>query len=170
MNKNDLRFQKTEIAIKQAYLSLKKHGSIAVKVKDLCDAAMINKTTFYAHYETVEHLHKEICNEFVSNVLKASNGVEQFGKDTRASIYSILESFKRNMSSIQKLYGDNLDEFVNDFERLFLKSFLADNADEDYALAMRFCIGGAFRLLVDEKDPTRIDKTLILVEKVLYSK
>ena len=61
MNKNDLRFQKTEMLIKKTYLTLKKRGSSVVKVKDLCEKAMINKTTFYAHYETIDHLHKQVC-------------------------------------------------------------------------------------------------------------
>ena len=69
MNKNDLRFQKTELVIKKTYWDLKKHGSTVVKVKDLCDTAMINKTTFYAHYETIEHLHKAVCKEFASSIL-----------------------------------------------------------------------------------------------------
>jgi AcrR family transcriptional regulator len=170
MNKNDLRFQKTEIAIKDAYMKLKKHGSTVVRVKDLCDAAMINKTTFYTHYETVEHLHKAICNEFLSEVLDESNGVEQFEKDMRSGMLAILSSFQKHRSTTRKLYGDNLDEFVNDFEKLFLKSLLAGGHDEDYELAMRFCIGGAFRLLVNESNPARIEKTLTLVEMVMNGK
>ena len=170
MSKNDLRFQKTEIAIKKTYLALKKKGSTVVKVKDLCDAAMINKTTFYAHYETIDHLHKEICNEFVSQVLTASSAVEKFKTDIRACLYSVLGLFIKNMSSIKKLYGDNYNDFVNDFEKLFLKAILDETSDENYAVAVRFCIGGAFRILVEEDDPRRIEKTLVLVEKVMYDK
>lgn len=170
MSKNDLRFQKTEIAIKKTYLALKKKGSTVVKVKDLCDAAMINKTTFYAHYETIEHLHKEICNEFVSQVLTDSKAVEKFKTDIRTCLYSVLGLFIKNMSSIKKLYGDNYNEFVNDFEKLFLKAILDETSDENYAVAVRFCIGGAFRILVEEDDPRRIEKTLVLVEKVMYNK
>ena len=168
MNKNDLRFQKTELAIRQAYLSLKKRGSTVVKVVDLCNVALINKTTFYAHYETIEHLHKQICNEFVSKVLEKSRGIEIFKVDLRAAMHSILGQFMQNMSTIEVLYGENLYEFVNDFERLFIQAVLADGADEDYELAVRFCIGGAFRLLLTEKNPSRLEKTFALVESILY--
>ena len=167
MNKNDLRFQKTELAIRNAYISLKKRNKSAVKVVDLCDAAMINKTTFYAHYETIEHLHKTICNEFVSEVLMTSRGLEIFSVDLKAAMYSILEQFTKRMSYIKMLYGENFYEFVNDFERLFLKAVLENNNNEDYELAVRFCIGGAFRLFLTEKDPVRLEKTFALVESIL---
>ena len=167
MNKNDLRFQKTELAIRNAYISLKKQNKSAVKVVDLCDAAMINKTTFYAHYETIDHLHKTICNEFVSEVLITSKGLEIFNVDLKAAMYSILEQFTKKMSYIKMLYGENFYEFVNDFERLFLKAVFENNDNEDYELAVRFCIGGAFRLFLTEKDPVRLEKTFALVESIL---
>ena len=82
-------------------------------------------------------------------------------------MYSILGQFMKNMSYIELLYGNNLYEFVNDFERLFLKSLLENTTNEDYELAVRFCIGGAFRLLLTETDPVRRDKTFSLVESIL---
>ena len=94
MNKNDLRFQKTELLIKNTYFNLKKHGSTVVKVKDLCEAAMINKTTFYAHYETIEHLHKQICTDFVQEILSDCAYIDRIQGETRAFVYSLLGEFQ----------------------------------------------------------------------------
>ena len=91
MNKNDLRFQKTEIIIKNTYLMLKKHGSTSVKVKELCEAAMINKTTFYSHYETIEHLHKQICLDFVSDILSQGQSINDFSTNTHDFVYTVLD-------------------------------------------------------------------------------
>ena len=167
MNKNDLRFQKTETSIREAYIALKKRGVGAVKVVDLCEAAMINKTTFYAHYETIDHLHKTICNEFLSEVLATSRGLEIFMVDLKGAMYAILEQFTGRMSYIKMLYGENLYEFVNDFERLFIKAVLENNKGEDFEFALRFCIGGAFRLLLTETDPVRLEKIFTLTESIL---
>lgn len=167
MNKNDLRFQKTEIAIKQAYLSLKKHGSKNVKVTDLCEFAMINKTTFYAHYETIEFLHKRVCDEFVLSMLKKCEDVYKLPYDIRAFIYTLLDTFMENMATIEKLYGEDLYALVNDVERVLMENYMPENINEDFELTIRFCIGGAFRLLVFERDPERVQKTVELVEKVL---
>ena len=167
MNKNDLRFQKTEIAIKNTYLAHKKHGTTVVKVKELCEAAMINKTTFYAHYETIEHLHKAVCMDFVSEMLNQCEYIDRIQTDTHDFVYSILGAFVENIPTIEKLYGDDLHALVNDAENYLIQYFSQKRIDDDYELAIRFCIGGAFRLLVFEKDPMRIQKTVELIERVL---
>lgn len=167
MNKNDLRFQKTEALIKNTYLSLKKHGSTTIKVKELCESAMINKTTFYAHYETIEHLHKQVCIDFVTNMLNQCHNIDNILTDTHDFVYTVLGMFMDNMESIEKLYGDDFHALVNDAENVLMEHYFSQNTSEDYDLAIRFCIGGAFRILVVEKDPARIQKTVELIEKVL---
>lgn len=163
MNKNDLRFQKTEIAIKSAYLSLKKQGSTVVKVKQLCETAMINKTTFYAHYETIEHLHKQVCREFVTELLSQCERIDNI----REFVYSVLGVFVDDMPTIEKLYGEDLYALVNDAENVLMELFTQKSVDEDFELSVRFCIGGAFRLLVLETDPVRVQKTGEFIERVL---
>ena len=169
MNKNDLRFQKTELLIKTTYFNLKKRGSTLVKVKDLCDNAMINKTTFYAHYETIEHLHKAVCKDFVTKILSENPYIDKIQSETRSFIYSILGSFVDKISTIEKLYGDDLHTLVNDIENVLMENFIQNSVDEDFELSIRFCIGGAFRLLAMEKNPVRIQKTIELIESVLNS-
>ena len=167
MNKNDLRFQKKELLIKNTYFQLKKRGSTVVKVKDLCDTAMINKTTFYAHYETIEHLHKEVCRELVTKILEQNPYIDKIQSETRAFVYSILGAFVEKMPTVEKLYGDDMHALVNDVEAALMEGFVKNEVNEEYELAIRFCIGGAFRLLAREKDPNRIQKTVELIEKIL---
>jgi AcrR family transcriptional regulator len=169
MNKNDLRFQKTEIAIKSTYLMLKKHGAAAVKVKELCQAAMINKTTFYAHYDTIESLHKQVCREFVASILSQCPHIDKLPIDTRAFMFSVLAIFEENLPNIERLYGEDLFTFVNDVEEIFIENYIPEFISEDIKLSIRFCIGGAFKLLVAEKDPVMIQKTVDLVEYVLHA-
>ena len=169
MNKNDLRFQKTELLIKTTYSNLKKRGSTVVKVKDLCDTAMINKTTFYAHYETIEHLHKAVCMDFVTRILTQNPYIEKIQSETRTFVYSILNAFVEEMSTVERLYGDDMHALVNDIESVLMERFIQNSVDEDYELSIRFCIGGAFRLLALEKNVSRIQKTVELIERVLNS-
>ena len=167
MNKNDLRFQKTELLIKNTYLALKKHGSTTVKVKDLCDTAMINKTTFYAHYETIEHLHRAVCREFTTNTLAQNPHIDKIQTETPMFVYSILGAFIEQMATIEKLYGSDTFALVNDVESVLMERFAEDLVDKDYVLSIRFCIGGAFRLLAFENDPNSVRKTVELIERVL---
>ena len=169
MNKNDLRFQKTEILIKNTYIKLKKKGSTVVKVKDLCDAAMINKTTFYAHYETIEHLHKAVCKEFATKILNHNPYIDKIETETRTFIYAILASFVDKVGTIEKLYGDDLNALVNDIECVLMERFAESSVSEDRILSIRFCIGGAFRLLAENRDLPRVQKTVALIERVMNS-
>lgn len=61
--KTDLRYIKTEKLIEETYLTLRRRLRRPVKVRELCENAMINKTTFYAHYETMDALHACICEK-----------------------------------------------------------------------------------------------------------
>ena len=47
----DIRIKKTERAIREAFLALRAQKPLEkITVKELCAAAYINKSTFYAHY------------------------------------------------------------------------------------------------------------------------
>ena len=105
--------------------------------------------------------------EFVTRILSETPNVDKMQTEIRTFIYSLLSAFSEQMPVIEKLYGDNLHVLVNDVETVLMQTFLRDSANEDYAFAIRFCIGGAFRLLALEKDPIRIQKTVALIERVL---
>ena len=50
----DIRIEKTERSIKQAFMELRREKPVEkIRVKELCDRACINKSTFYAHYQDI---------------------------------------------------------------------------------------------------------------------
>ena len=50
-NKNDLRVIKTNKALFNALLDLMKEKTFEeIKISDVCSKALINRSTFYAHY------------------------------------------------------------------------------------------------------------------------
>ena len=67
IEKEDLRVKKTKLLIRNAFISLAKEQSYQkISVKDLCDKAMINRNTFYLHYENKDDLVKELINETIN--------------------------------------------------------------------------------------------------------
>lgn len=71
--KNNQRFQDTELRLETAALKLMKHTSFKkITVKNICETAGVNRTTFYAHYidiydmlEKIEdRLHQELLNGY----------------------------------------------------------------------------------------------------------
>ena len=65
-NKNDLRVIKTNKALFNALLDLMKEKTFEeIKISDVCSKALINRSTFYAHYNDKY----ELLVDFI-NVLK----------------------------------------------------------------------------------------------------
>lgn len=72
-NKTDLRVIKSEKAIRDAFLELiKEKGYANITITDISNRAMINRKTFYMHYDSKEVLYDTLVNEFMKT-LDASN-------------------------------------------------------------------------------------------------
>ena len=68
MDKTDLRIVKTNKALYEALLLLMKEKTFEeIKVSDICNKALINRSTFYAHYEDKYELLVEFINDLKSN-------------------------------------------------------------------------------------------------------
>ena len=68
----DIRIEKTERAIKQAFMELRAQKPLEkIKVKELCDLACINKSTFYAHYQDIYALANAMEDEMVEVVVES---------------------------------------------------------------------------------------------------
>lgn len=62
----DLRIQKTQKSIKQAFFELiEEEGFDHISVKDITARAMISRNTFYLHYSDKFDLLNKICDELV---------------------------------------------------------------------------------------------------------
>lgn len=116
MNKkaNDLRYIKTERAIRKAFHELLQEKDLRrITVRELVDRAEINKTTFYSHYETlpdlIDTLEREKINYILDNldeVLLLYHDPDQF-----------IDNMYRNLRDCQiyelSLQGAGGRQFVN---------------------------------------------------------
>ena len=96
----DIRIEKTERAIRNAFLELRAAKPLEkITVKELCSLACINKSTFYSHYEDIYALSQMLESETITTVIKnISSQQESPFKDpdvfTKKFIYgSGIESF-----------------------------------------------------------------------------
>ena len=66
-HKTDLRIQKTEKAIRDAFLDIRRKLPLEkIKVRTICQRAMINTSTFYNHYRDVQDLSDKLENELLA--------------------------------------------------------------------------------------------------------
>ena len=67
----DLRIEKTERGIKNAFIELRSGKPLEkITVKELCESARINKSTFYAHYKDIYDLSDAMEEEVVQSIAK----------------------------------------------------------------------------------------------------
>lgn len=170
VNKNDLRFIKTEKIIEETYISLKKKTRSQIKVKELCEAALINKTTFYAHYETMEALHEHICKKTIENLLDSCPHIDKVFTDAADFVNSIMKTIQENSEILDTLFGADVTKQINAFEAGLLGYYLTGNESEEMKMKILFTIGGASRLLLGDQSAERINITIKLIRQVLGGK
>ena len=63
----DIRIEKTQRAIKNAFLELRAKKPLEkITVKELCALACVNKSTFYSHYEDIFALSEFMESETIT--------------------------------------------------------------------------------------------------------
>ena len=72
MNKNDLRYKKTEDKLRSALVCLLRHNNIeSITVRDICEQAGCSRNAFYLHYETKDDLYEAIVNSIIDKLIYA---------------------------------------------------------------------------------------------------
>ena len=65
----DLRIEKTEKGIRNAFIELRSRKPLEkITIKELCEHAYINKSTFYSHYKDIYDLSERMEEEVVSSI------------------------------------------------------------------------------------------------------
>lgn len=90
----DLRVQKTLKGIRSSLIDIAKNKPLEqITVKELCDQALINKATFYAHYDNINALIEEIEDEFVKNLTGEIEYAHLFFDDPEQFISKLIHTF-----------------------------------------------------------------------------
>ena len=82
MNKNESKYFNTAVRMDEALISLlEKKDFEYITIKEICEAAGVNRSTFYLHYENTSDLLKEtteyITNSFFSYFSKDTQNISQ---------------------------------------------------------------------------------------------
>ncbi len=99
MNKSDSKYLNTAIKMDQAFLTLlDKKDFEFITVKEICQEAGVNRSTFYLHYETINDLLIESINymndQFLEFFPKGENRVDQrVHTDNLGELYLITDQY-----------------------------------------------------------------------------
>lgn len=112
--KIDPRTEKTRNYLAESLLTLMKDKPLSrITVKDLCQQAGVNRTTFYAHYKDVKELLEEVESVLLSDIQKNLAAGLSSGSTMEDMLTNLLDTIKQNSDLCFILLGKNGDmEFL----------------------------------------------------------
>ncbi len=147
----------------------------AVSIRDLCERAGINRTTFYNHYGSQYDLLEDITRRFINDIAGQLASADADRKDSvRERVTVVLSYLEQHLTLSRLLLNNNVDpQFA---EKLFslpkitdlLQAALKDCQDGVRQKAIiSFAIHGSYRLLQewinsDDRPPAGTQASLIL--------
>ena len=156
----DLRVLKTKKNIRDAFLELRKKQSLDdIKVNALCEKAMINKTTFYNHYQDIYELAKELESEVLDSFFNNFSDIDMMLTDANRFINGMHAALEAENDMLRILFMDKLDELVARIEKRIRNYYV----QEDQML-ISFLIGGSIHLMMKSKnDNEEVERFLVEV-------
>lgn len=119
--KNNQRTKLSKLLMKNAFMDLlKEKGSVnKISVRELCERAELNRSTFYAHYNEP----KDLLNEIETELLQATENhlkhiVKENDEGAHKYILSFLKYIKENDKQFRTLLIDSVDP---DFRSRFMQ-------------------------------------------------
>ena len=130
MNKNESKYFNTAIRMDEALITLlEKKDFEYITIKEICDTAGVNRSTFYLHYENTSDLLKETTRYIIDKHFA-------YYKIDKAHISLQFETCKREeLLFITDEYLVPYLKFIKDNQRLFkvsIKQFTSFNMNEVY--------------------------------------
>lgn len=147
----DLRIEKTEKAIRNAFMELRSGKPLEkITVKELCLKASINKSTFYAHYSDIYELSDELETETVAAIVNSIPDLKGYSAENpEAFTRALCLSFLSNISLIRVLFaGKEQNHMANRLEKelkkVICRKYPEYERDPEKNILLSFCIQGAY--------------------------
>lgn len=130
--KQDLRYMKTEKAIQKAFHELLQEKTLQkITVKEIAQRAEINKTTFYAHYETLPDLIDSLESEYVEYIVANLDQVQVLFEDSDRFIENLYKNLQDSkINSISK-NGTVSQRFIDLLSSSLQEELKAKNINAD---------------------------------------
>ncbi len=176
-SKENRRVKVTKLLLKRSFIILLEHKDISrITIKEICEEADINRSTFYAHYTDQYDLMKKIQDELVENVevYLAPYIYDETPKVSTEMLERIFEYIKENGEICKLLLSERGDiHFQKRMLNLVYGKYMDDlttnlgldkeDANYVYAYSITGSIGVIQKWLNDDmkKSPEYMEKILL---------
>ena len=172
----DKRIEKTKLAIKNAFMELRAKKSLEkITVKELCELAYINKSTFYSHYDDIHALSDALEYEMVLEI------VSSIPKDldynfTNPELFTreVTKDFAKHMPQIKMMFSGKSQTHLATHLETIIKKLICSKYPEyendmEKNILLSYCIHGAYNASLSNPnaDPEVIIRVLENAVKAL---
>ena len=148
----DLRIIKTKRNIREAFLVLRSKNMLEkIKVTKLCELALINKTTFYNHYQDIYALSEEIENETILSIMNRFQHLNALFSNPDAFMRGLYYAFKSHEEVILTLFSERMNILIGKVERQLVIQYPSLSDIPERQIIMSFLIWGASHVLIESK-------------------
>lgn len=152
MPSEDLRIIKTKKAIKNTFIEMRKTLPIEkVHVRELCRNAMINKSTFYNHYEDIFALENELEDEAIEQFLDNFEDKDCLLTDPLRFLTKMPPVFDANMDQLLPLFKENMDLAFFKLEIKLRQIYEKTNMTQEDRIRLSFILNGTMHTLRELK-------------------
>ena len=155
----DLRIIKTRKSIREAFLELRSQKALEkIKVTRLCELAMINKTTFYKHYQDIYALSEEIENETIVSIMDSFEHLNSLFTNPDAFMKGLYYAFKSHEDLILILFSGRMNNLIDKIERLLIGHYPWISGSPEKEILLTFLLWGGSHVLMESS----YDETILL--------
>lgn len=165
----DIRIYKSKKSIYDAFIELRSKKELRkITVRELCETAMINKSTFYSYYEDIFDLADKIESEVVENIVNSISHPENMIDDPAQFYQDLLAAMTENHSIINTLFSGaqhpNLVEKISkSLNSVFFSFHPQLEQNRRFCIMLDYAIFGGYYAFEEnrtESDPTELTNTI----------
>ena len=157
----DLRVQRTRKNIRDAFIELRSRKPIEkITVKELAEAAFINKATFYQHYEDLYDLSESMENELIDNIISSIPHPDTLLDDPEQATLEIFSAFSGQTRLLDILFSGSrrsvlIGKLESRIRNLMLRKYPDYEGDLEKEVLITFLIQGSFHAYLKHSGPDR---------------
>jgi len=166
----DLRIVKTRNNIREAFLKLRSKNSLEkIRVTELCEIAIINKTTFYKHYQDIYALSEEIENETIKSILNSFEHIDSLFSDPQGFVKGLYYALKSHEKLILTLFSGRINVLIDKVERQLKTHYSSLTNDPEKDIVISLLIRGASQVLLESKynETTLLDTVANITKRII---
>lgn len=174
--KEDLRIIKTKASLYRGLMELMKDNTFeSIKISDICTASLINRSTFYDHFndkfELLQALINDMREELITSLSKSieSNNIKEYYMevikvlldhiDKHKTIYSAVAKINNNSVAKDMLTQALLNSITNEVEQ----NFVNESGIPTKTLVL-FYTSGIMNIILEKLiEPSKFDKNELYI-------